>query len=98
MVNSTFQSIRIADSATVPPEFIRLPRGGTRCPFSSLSRSTLNNLILPTVSNNHRPPVESKILRQPGKLTGVRLIVWRSLMDYLRGLEAEDHVQVITTD
>ena len=69
------------------PEFIRLPKAGTLCPRSGLSRTGLNLLILPCAANNFRPPVRSVSLRKPGQLRGTRLIVFDSLMTYLHGLE-----------
>ena len=68
----------------VRPEFIRLPRNGTRCPWSGLSRTAINNLVLPCVTNDHKPPVKSISLRTRGASRGTRLIVYDSLMGYLR--------------
>jgi hypothetical protein len=65
------------------PEFSRLPRSGERCPFTGLSRSGLNSLILPCPANNFHPPVRSVSLRKRGQIKGVRLIVFQSLMDFL---------------
>ena len=50
----------------------------------------LNTLILPSKRNGFRPPVKSKIIAQPGKNRGVRLIVYTSLMDYLDNLPDDD--------
>ena len=71
------------------PEFIRLPKTGTLCPFSGLTRSKLNELVLPCPQNDHKPQVKSVCLRQRGAVKGVRLIVYRSLMDYLHGQEGQ---------
>lgn len=73
-------------AASVPqrPEFIRLPQPGKRCPYTGLTRSGLNNLILPCDLNGHRPPVRSICLRQRGAVRGTRLICYDSLMVYLR--------------
>ena len=65
------------------PEFIGLPRSGLRCPHTGLSRSALNNLVLPCKANGRRPPVLSISDRKPGKARGRRLIVYDSLMSYL---------------
>lgn len=65
------------------PEFLRLPKPGTRCPLTGLSRSSLNALILPSPENNFRPPVESRVLRRTGCIRGVRLISWQSLRDFI---------------
>ena len=69
------------------PEFIRLPKTGTLCPYTGLTRSKLNELVLPCPQNDHKPPVKSVCLRQRGAVKGVRLIVFKSLMDYLHGQE-----------
>lgn len=72
-----------AMSSTGGPAYIRLPKPGELCPYTGLSRAKLNELILPSARNNHRPPVASKSLRQPGQQRGVRLIILESLMAYL---------------
>jgi len=77
------KSVTIPTSATTRPEFIRLPKPFTVCPYSSLARSKMNELILPSEINGHCPPVKSVCLRQPGALKGVRLVHLQSLMDYL---------------
>ena len=69
--------------ATVRPEFIRLPRTGVPDPMTGLRRSTLNELVLPNETNNHKPPVRSIVLRKPGRARGIRLIDLSSLLDYL---------------
>lgn len=61
------------------PEFLRLPRGGTLCPITGLSRSALNSLIL-----GPRPAVRSVSLRRAGALRGIRLIPTAELLNYLR--------------
>jgi len=70
------------------PEFIRLPAPGTHCVFTGLTRSGLNELILPCAANRHRPPVRSVCLRKRGAKRGVRLINFDSLLAYLHGLES----------
>jgi hypothetical protein len=65
------------------PEFVRLPRPGTRCPFTNLSRGYLNTLILPMEANGHQPPVASYALRRKGAKNGVRLISGASLVDFI---------------
>ena len=74
----------LGQSANLRPEFLRLPRGGTLCPVTGLSRSYINSLILPTEANGHRPPVASACLRHRGAKRGVRLVVADSLISYLR--------------
>lgn len=61
------------------PEFIRLPRPGERCPYTGLSRTTLCELIA-------NGSIESRLVRKPGRVRGIRLIVLRSLLDYLNSL------------
>ena len=75
-----------AQHSIVTPEFIRLPKPGTLCRWTGLSRSKLNELILPSSLNNHKPPVRSLSLRNRGQVKAVRLIVLDSLLGYLRGL------------
>ncbi len=48
-----------------------------------MTRSALNELILPSERNQYFPPVESKSLRRREGGKGTRLIVWESLKDYL---------------
>jgi hypothetical protein len=69
-------------------EFIRLPKSGSRCEITGLSRSAINLLVLPCKENDFKPPVKSHSLKKPGQLKGVRLICVNSLMDYIRGLPA----------
>src|SRR6266702_1866704 len=70
--------------ATIEPEFIRLPKPGELCQRTGLSRSALNELILPCSSNQYAPPVRSFVLRKKGARTGIRLIEWQSLRAYIR--------------
>jgi hypothetical protein len=69
------------------PEFIRLPKPGTSCPWTGLTRGTLNNLILPGPANGFKPPVKSVSLRPRGAKRGCRLIVFDSLLGYLHSRE-----------
>lgn len=71
-------------AAVTTPEFVRLPRPGFRCPVTGLSRSTLNELVLPSAANEFRPPVRSHVLRKSGSLRGIRLISLRSLLDHIQ--------------
>jgi hypothetical protein len=70
----------------VTPIFIRLPLPGRRCPYTGLSRSTLNELLISGPVNGFKPPVISKLLKKRGAARGVRLIRYDSLMAYLDGL------------
>jgi len=65
------------------PEWIRLPKSGQLCPWTGLSRSKLNELVLPTAGNNRKAPVRSICLRKKGAQKGCRLIYLKSLLDYL---------------
>jgi hypothetical protein len=78
------------------PEFIRLPKSGSPCPFTGLSRTGLNALILPTPANGFKPPVRSISLRQRGQARGTRLIVFDSLIEYLHRLETSPTTPVST--
>ena len=82
---------QVEASTTVKPEFVRLPKSGTRCPHTGLSRSKLNQLVLPCKENDFKPPVESKVLRFRGTIRGTRLIVFDSLMEYLISLDDASH-------
>jgi hypothetical protein len=79
-----------ANGASQRPEFIRLPQPGKRCPYTGLSRSGLNNLVLPCDLNGFKPPVRSVCLRQRGAVRGTRLICYDSLIGYLRHQGASD--------
>jgi len=70
------------------PEFIRLPLPGKRCPFTGLSRSTLNELTIDGPVNEYKAPVKSHVLRKRGATRGIRLISFDSLMAYIRSLSA----------
>lgn len=87
MKNAKRKTTAPLEARTVTPEFIRLPKPGSTCPHCGLTRSYLNTLILPNEANNFRPPVKSVSLRQEGQTKGVRLIVFSSLMAYLRSHE-----------
>ena len=67
----------------ITPYYLRLPQAGFHCPWTGLSRSKLNQLILPCAENSHAPPVKSLCLKKRGALRGTRLIVFESLMDHL---------------
>jgi len=69
-------------------EFLRLPPVGQRCPVTSLPRATLNAWILPTEANGFKPPVKSFVIRQPGAKTGIRLISYPSLRQFIMAHEA----------
>lgn len=87
---------RCADSTSVPPlaEYLRLPPPVQRCPLTGLSRSTLNELILPCEGNGYRPPVRSILLKKRHATRGIRLIHRESLLDYLNSLQVA-HANVL---
>jgi hypothetical protein len=86
-VDRTFSEIQESKSSPSAPEFLRLPPPGRKCPLSGLSRSYLNQLILPCQLNGFRPPVRSFVLRKRGAKTGVRLIDYASLRAFIRSHE-----------
>lgn len=71
----------------IRPEWIRLPQPGLRCQWTGLSRSALNQLILPGPTNGGRPPVVSYCLRQRGAKNGIRLISYDSLRQHIMASE-----------
>lgn len=73
---------RVTASA-ITPEFLRLPKPGLLCPLTGLTRSAINELILPTPRNGHKPPVRSFCLRQRGARTGIRLVDFQSLRAFI---------------
>jgi hypothetical protein len=77
------------NAETIRPEWLRLPAPGTRCRFTGLSRSTLNELTIPGPANDFQPPVKSVVLRKRGATRGIRLISYDSLMTYLNGLASK---------
>jgi hypothetical protein len=72
------------------PEFIRLPKPGSRCAYTALSRSSLNELVLPCEANGFRPPVRSVVLKKRHAVRGIRLISYSSLIDYLNSLGSQE--------
>jgi hypothetical protein len=59
--------------------FLRLPQPRTRCPISSLSRTTLEELI-------RDGAIPAKKLRHRGSVRGITLIPKTALVEYLSGL------------
>lgn len=84
--STTTAAAQPSNPVNVTPEFIRLPKPGTLCRWTGLSRSKLNELILPSPLNRFKPPVRSLSLRNRGQIKAVRLIVLDSLLGYLRSL------------
>lgn len=73
-----------ADAPLTRPEFLRLPRAGTKCPITGLSRTGMFLLLKSGV-------VKSVVLRRPGASRGCRLVSYPSLVEFLRGLDAEQN-------
>jgi len=74
----------VATAHVTTPEFIRLPPPGSREPYTGLTRSFLNLLILLCGYNGNKPPVRSFVLRKKGAKTGVRLVDAADLFRYIR--------------
>lgn len=68
-------------------EWLRLPKTGEKCRVSNLSRSSLNQLVLPSARNGYRPLVRSVVLKQPGAIRGIRLISKISLLAFINSLD-----------
>lgn len=73
-------------NATVRPNFIRLPKHRTNCPYTGLSRTGMYNLCVPCAANGGKPKVPAKSDRQPGNLRGVWLIPFDALIAYIEKL------------
>jgi hypothetical protein len=67
------------------PDFVRMPEPGTLCPRTGLAHSAYDKLCRPQPWNEFRPPVKSKLLKQQGGRL-IRLVDYRSLLDFLRSL------------
>lgn len=63
------------------PEWARLPKPGTRCQFSGLSRTTLLEMI-------ERGEFRAITVRQPGATRGIRLIHLPGLFAWLARLDS----------
>ena len=70
--------------------WIRLPRPGTRCPVSGLSRSGLAELVRPCPRNSYRAPVEARVLKRRGAARGVLLVNRAALLAYIAGQPAPE--------
>ena len=86
---TTTAPIHASPYTPITPEFIRLPKPGTLCCWTGLSRSKLNELVLPSHLNGFKPPVRSVSLRNRGQIKAVRLILLDSLLGYLRSFFVE---------
>lgn len=72
---------------TAASDWQRIPKPGSRCSFSGLSRSKLYELITPSKENEFRPPVDSIVLKSNGKKRGVRLYSRSSYEGFLKRLQ-----------
>jgi hypothetical protein len=66
-----------------------LPKPGTRCPWTGYSRSALADICAPSEKNHWKPPVKSFRVQRKGGKRAIRLIVFESLLSYLRKFEEE---------
>jgi hypothetical protein len=79
MTARTSDAISVSKSVShQQPEFVRLPKSGQRCPWTGMSRASLNELVL-----GSRARVHSVVLRRAGASRGIRLIHLESLLHYL---------------
>jgi hypothetical protein len=82
-VDDNFGDLKKKFNERIRPEFVDIPRSGGLCNYTSLARSKLYDLIASNKDNGFKPLVESVSLRKPGSRSGKRLIVLKSLLDYL---------------
>jgi len=47
----TIAPVKATEPINIKPEFIRLPKPGTRCPWTGLSRGKMNQIVLPCKEN-----------------------------------------------
>ncbi len=84
--SKTLSGLQKHISLYLPQEYpyaIRLPKSGQYCPYTGLSRSQMNSLIMPNKADKKNPPVKSISMGEDGK-KGSRLILYVSLIKYLR--------------
>lgn len=62
----------------IEPITIRLPRNGTSCPHTGLSRTAMNKLVL-----GDNPKVKSFKMAGFGGTAGIRVIDYQSLKTYM---------------
>ena len=70
--------------ASHTPEWVRLPKPGTRCQYTGLARTTMIEAI-------DRGEFRAITLRQPGATRGIRLIHLAGLSAWLARLDAEQN-------
>src|SRR4029453_14771691 len=71
----------------IRPIYIRLPTPGARCPWTGYSRTALADICAPSAKNDWKPPVKSFRVQRKGGKRAIRLIVFESLLSYLRKFE-----------
>jgi hypothetical protein len=77
----TMKTNQQTNSAT----WIRVPRPGSRCSVTQLSRSTIYQLITPCAANGFKPPVASHVVKASRYAKrGTRLIDRESLLAYIQ--------------
>lgn len=77
------------------PLFIRLPKPRTVCPFTSLTRTKMSELCVPSAANNWKPAVPATCLktsrggRPPSAIKrGIYLVPTAKLLAYLEATKA----------
>ena len=75
-------SIAKNNPPSLRPEWIRLPKEGSNCVFTGLSRSYIAGLI-------REGKIRSRTLRNRGASRGIRLISYDSIMDFIKGSSEE---------
>lgn len=82
----TFPEAQLARILAKVPPILRLPKAGTRCPYTQLSRTGLSELVTPTRRNGGKPPVQARYQRAHRyAVRGVWLIPAEPLFRYLLG-------------
>lgn len=81
---------RLAEMLKGVPPFIRLPKPGERCPFTSLSRGAFYELVAPSERNRFRPAVRATY-RKARRLArrGIWIVPSANLFRHLLALEAD---------
>jgi len=78
-----------SNAQIIRPEWIQLPKSGTRCPVSGLSRSAINAAILPTKANDYNPDVLSRSIKSHRLASrGVRLVNVASLLAFIEAQQS----------
>lgn len=78
----TSQNFAIATAQPIRPEFVRMPKPGSVCPWTGLGRSYLYQLAT-------EGKIRTLSLRKRGAARGVRLIRLDSVIEYLTQVEKE---------